>query len=195
MTRPPKGEVWAGYIDHALWHVLVNVGTLKVVRWFRPHMRGTLRVYYKRGQEELRALAEMPSVEMLHLCKQQRAALGKDGRLCACAPDDQTLRAELQRELARIDAATTAKLAEGVVVENGKSSHSLSANALAKLDALIGAGSFPATVSSIDNLASIVLNNLADAERLREIARARLAQLLAEGDRLKAAARSRAALG
>lgn len=189
--RPPKGDVWQGWIDHERWHVLVTSATRKVAILFPPHVPGTLKVYYRHGQQEVVALAEPPSGEIVLLLRQGLAELGANGQLYA-TQDPVALRALLVLELQGIDEATAAKIAEGV--EHGSQTHSISVEALVKLDALANAeaSAFPCDVSTLDNLDSIALLSVAAARELLAAARARLVELIAEGDRLKAAARSRA---
>lgn len=183
----PRGAVWSGYIDHKRWHALVDIGTSKVVQLFGPHVRKTLKVYYQPGRQELVALVAAPSDEMAKRARRGFAAVAGD-KLCD-AVDEQSVREALLLELDAIDQRTATQLKAGV--QHAGFQHSLSPNALAKLDALVDAESFPVHVSSADNLSSYELAHRDAVVALRDAARARLREVLAEGDRQKAAARSR----
>lgn len=185
--------IWAGEIDPRHWHALAHATSRKVSRVFPPHIQGTLRIQYVPGQQIVVALTETPSPAMRRACLEQRAAVDMQGQLRE-VDDADARRVTMLAELERIDRETAKAIAQGVEYQGKR--HSLSANALAKLDAMLHASAeYPAVVSTIDNLDTFTLESREDAGRLLDAARLRLHSLISEGDRQKAAARSRASRG
>lgn len=180
-----RGQVWTGAIDHTRWSVLVD-GSGVVVQIFRPHAEGTLKVYARAGQRVV-ALVSEPSPGMVDMCKVGAAYVDANGALRETA---QASVVWAEAECVDIDARTRAALAEGV--EWNALRHSLSPNAMAKLEALHALQSCPVALSTIDNRGTITLSNADELDAFVAAARARLISVIAEGDRQKAAARSRA---